>query len=422
MYSLKSILNAGAFAALAVMATGCGGSGQFPNFVTLTAQAVPATGRASTMLARAAILPPGAEKNVPTAPSIVSAVPQLFATLSGVSYSSSSTAFTTAFDPAQNFIGQVLADYDNDSSASTSNTTGTVKSLFVVLQSAHSNIQNLSTSGCTAIPSTTTITQPIWGTFTSFNAWTDTGKYTCKGSAGDTVILYGITEKTDKTGCKDQTYPHEYYVMDGYGQNDGSTSSQDSANYGIGSDLFVVKKFYYNGCTGDLKLNFGHYGKYSGSQSSRTVNDATAGSEFSSRFEITGNVDTGTFTLRSQFIDGNGTSYQTHTTFAGSGTSRGTTAAPAYFAMGYRSDSCTVGTHTCPTPGNSVAAIKFCAKTPGASGQYELDSSGTNCPAATTTAIGAVTLLESSDLPTSAMLTTAVPTAGGIMGASAFGL
>ncbi len=370
---------------VAIMATGCGSSNTYPNFGTLAAQALPAAGGTAALLGQMG------SGQVTEAPAFFSspAGPDLFATPTST-YTKTSATFTAAFAASNHAIGQVMLDYASDTRSSTSNTSGPVKSLFVVLASAQSSISQINEGSCTAIPSTTTVKSPFWNPIAgttagtaSFNVWVDTGKYTCYQTIGSSLVLFGKHAIAAPTaGCTDA---FEYYIMDGYSVDDGATSAQDVA-YGATNDLSISKKFYYNGCTKDFKLNFAHYGKYSG------------GSEFSSRFEVNGNSDAKTFKMRSQFIDGSGTGNNTHTTFAGMGTSKGTSSAPVYFPIGYRVDTCTGISHTCPA-GTSIAATSFCAGNAGTTNSYTA-TAGTSCLAATRTEYEAIVFLEAAtDLP-----------------------
>jgi len=165
----------------------------------------------------------------------------------------------------------------------------------------------------------------------------------------------------------------------------GQLCQKAVATRGSTIDLSTIRKFYYNGCTSELKMAYAGSSKYS------------AGVEFSSRTELSGNTADHSFTIRTQFIDTD-TSYATHTTIIGTGKSKKATSTDATvnFAMGYRTDNC--GTSSNSTSCTLGTAVSFCAKNSGTTNTYALDTTTANCSTYNTTYSG-VTALERSDLP-----------------------
>lgn len=356
-----------AMMALAVLAgTGCNGSDSssdsssnaggdttsgFPSFYTLTKEALPSTGSgadaALTRRVRAAVGTPGP-----------STFPETFTT--------DSSEFTTAFSLEQNYIGQVL----NDAGES-----GPVKSMFVLLAQADSIMDDINNNfsdaegaptNCTAIASTATVLTPFFSgaTTAAFNSWDDADKYTCYVENDSGLILFGrqaITAPAE--GCTDA---FEYYVMSGYSVDDQENTEQVEVR-GTTIDLSAISKFYYNGCSKDLKLAFAHSSLYS------------AGVEFSSRSEILGNAADHTFSVRSNYIDAD-TSYANHITITGTGTSKlaeGATEAAVHFVMGYRSDNC--GDSSDSSVCSEGTAKTFCVKNAGTSNNYALETDTAQC-------------------------------------------
>lgn len=370
----------------------CGsGSGSFPSFYALAVQAVPTTSSTSSSIIQSMSLPRRALSGL----SIQSmSLPRQ--ALSGLSssYDSSSSDFSTAFSVNQNYIGQVL----NDAGAS-----GPVKSMFVLLTQAQSTLDGINTSysdangnptNCTTISGTAT-TLPFLdsATHAAFNAWDTSGKYTCyttstSSDGSSNILLFGRSAiASPPDGCTDA---YEYYVASGYGAQN-QTNTEEVSTRGSTKDTSAVKRFYYNGCTKDLKLNFTHFSRYSGSM------------EFDSRSEITGNVGDHTFSLRSAYVDGDSSSANL-ITIVGTGVSKLSTAggSAAHFIMGYRSDSCSTASASTCTAGT---AQSFCVVNAGTSNSYSLETTTSEC-ASLESAFGAITPLVRADLPTSYFTTT----------------
>jgi hypothetical protein len=353
------------------------GSGTFPDFYTLTKQAVPSVSSSSTISAALTREANHEKENVSFDHF------QNFLTLPS-SYSTTASDFTTAFDTNQNFIGQVL----NDPGPS-----GPVKSMYVLLNQAQSTMTTINTyfsdssgnpTNCTAIASTKNLTTPFFSTATNtpMVTWTDAGKYTCYAAESSMVLAFGrqaITSPT--TGCTDA---YEYYVMTGYGRQDEANTEQ-VATRGSTVSISSIQKFYYNGCTTDLKLIYAQSTKYS------------AGVEFSSRTELSGNTTDHTFKIRTNYIDAD-TTYATHISIAGQGTSQKKASGDATvnFVMGYRTDNC--GTSSNSSSCSLGTPLSFCVKNTGTTNSYTLDSTTSNC-SSYTTEYTAITTLDRSDLP-----------------------
>lgn len=346
--------------AFAIVLQSCGkksssGNGSFPNFYTLTKASVPSQGTSSS----------------------------IFRSLT--SFDTDSSHFSTAFDTSNNYIGQVIND---------PGPTGPVKSMYVLLQSAQSDIDDINSNfsdasgnstNCTAISSTTTIKTPFFDTATNgiFNSWTDTGKYNCyTTTASGGIKMWGrVAISSPSAGCTDA---YEYYVMTGYGSKDQANSEQVSTR-GTTVSSGGIKKFYYNGCSSDLKLAYAQSTKYS------------LGVEFSSRSEITGNSQAHSFTIRTDYIDAD-TTYANHITIYGTGVSKVSTsgADPVHFSMGYRSDNC--GTSSNSATCTLGTAQNFCVKNAGTTNAYTLQTDSTKCSSIDST-FSAITPLVRSDLP-----------------------
>lgn len=295
-----------------LLVSSCGSSkatGSFPDFYSLAKEAVPKTGTSSSTVIE----------------SILNVGPARYLSGLASSYTTTSAEFDTAFSTSQNYIGQVLND---------AGPTGPVKSMFVLLGQMATTISDInsnysSASGeaanCNAIPATTTVTTPFFKTATNavFNSWDDAGKYTCYTLGNSSPLFFGRSAvASPSVGCTDA---FEYYIMQGYG-SDNATNTESVSTRGATVDTAAVKKFYYHGCTKDFKMAFAHTTLYS------------AGVEFSSRSEISGNTSAHSFSMRSDYIDAD-TTYATHITIVGTGVSKLTTAStgsPARFIMGDR--------------------------------------------------------------------------------------
>lgn len=300
-------------------------------------------------------------------------------------YTSDADEFVRAFSVNENYLGQVL----NDAGES-----GPVKSMFVLLAQADSTMTRINTHysddqgnpvNCTEISSSAAVTTPFFATAATaaFNEWDDAGKYTCYIEEDDTVTLFG--RQLIESASEDCTDPYEYYVMDGYAGDDQENTEQVDQR-GATVDIASLKKFYYNGCSQDLRLAFAHSTLYS------------AGIEFSSRSEITGNVATHSFSLRSHYIDASPSSAQ-HTTLVGTGISqRDETSSDdaAHFVMGYRADNCgDSGDSSVCTAGTPQT---FCARNEGGANAYEQEVDSSQC-AAILGAYQGIIPLERTDLP-----------------------
>jgi len=350
--------------------TGSPTASVFPSFYELTKEALPSTGTGgvSAALRRASAPVAAAEETGGLASE----------------YSTDTGEFSTAFSVEQNYIGQVL----NDAGES-----GPVKSMFVLLAQADAIMEDINnnftdTNGaptnCTAVADGTAVLTPFFdaATHAAFNDWDDAGKYTCYVEDENGVMLFGRQAvAAPSEGCTDA---YEYFVLSG-GSTDDEVNTEQVGVRGTTRDLVAISKFYYNGCSKDLKINFAHSTLYS------------AGVEFSSRSEISGNVDAHTFSVRANYIDAD-TSYANHITITGTGTSQleaGATGS-AHFIMSYRSDNCgnSSDSSTC-TPGTAKA---FCVKNAGTSNSYELESDTAQC-AGLESEYNALTPLDRSDIP-----------------------
>ena len=371
-----------ALAALTFM-SGCGsnsggGSGTFPNFYNLTKLAVPTV--SATGLQNANVDRNFLENK------------DLFSILTtnhfDSSYVTDATAFSFAFDVNNNYIGQVLNDPGPQ---------GPVKSMYVLLGQAQSDIDNINKnysdakgnpSGCTAIASTKTVTTPFFKDLDSASmmvSWDDAGKYTCSTTSNNGAMAFGRQAiASPSAGCTDA---YEYFVVSGYSSKDQANTSD--ASRGATVSVGGVKKFYYNGCTSDLKLVYAQSTKYSG------------GMEFSSRAEISGNTSDHTFKIRTNYVDGDPAQTNfSHISIGGMGTSqkKSATDTDVNFVMAYRGDACpyasgVVGTCTASNPAKS-----FCAKNAGTGHAYAVDATVADC-ASYSAEFTAITTLEYSDLP-----------------------
>lgn len=299
-------------------------------------------------------------------------------------YTTDESEFLRAFSVNDNFIGQVL----NDAGES-----GPVKSMFVLLAQADRTMTRINTqysdeqgnpANCNAINDAITVTTPFFAAATTpaFNVWDDAGKYSCYVDENDERILFG--RQSVENAPADCTDPYEYFVMNANAVDDIENTEQVDER-GETVDIASVEKFYYNGCSKDLRLAFAQSTRYS------------AGVEFSSRSEITGNTTTHRFSLRSHYIDASPLFAQ-HITLVGTGNSQPGEAggAPAHFVMGYRADDCgdSSDSSTC-TPGT---AQTFCARNEGAANAYESESDSGQCASFLSEYQG-ITPLERSDLP-----------------------
>lgn len=173
--------------------------------------------------------------------------------------------------------------------------------------------------------------------------------------------------------------------MQGYG-SDNATNTEQVETRSATVDTAVVKKFYFNGCTKDFKMALAHTTLYS------------AGVEFSSRSEISGNTSAHSFSMRSDFIDA-ATTYASHITIVGNGVSKldsASTSSPARFIIGYRDDNC--GTSSNSATCNLGTAKSFCVKNAGTANTYALESTTTEC-LSLEAGFGAITPLVRSDIP-----------------------
>ncbi len=300
-------------------------------------------------------------------------------------YTADADEFTRAFSVSENYIGQVL----NDAGPS-----GPVKSMFVLLAQADNLMDTLNSqytdedgnpTNCTEIAAETSVTTPFFDTADNppFNAWDDAGKYTCYVEEDSERRLFGRQLIAD--AAEDCTDPYEYFVMSASSVDD-EENTENVEERGSTRDLAVLQKFYYNGCSKDLQLAFAQSTLYS------------AGVEFSSRSEISGNVSTHTFSLRADYIDA-APSYADHITLAGTGTSQldeGTTGSAAHFVMGYRSDNC--GNSDDSSVCTTGTARTFCVKNEGSGNEYALESDTDQCTDLLSE-YQSIMALERSDLP-----------------------
>jgi hypothetical protein len=112
-------------------------------------------------------------------------------------------------------------------------------------------------------------------------SYPDTGKYTCyvydNSGGNDTSLAFGKEAITSpSTGCTDA---FKYYVAYGYSIPGTSIGHQ-------------IQKFFYNGCTGDIAVAMAI-----ASTADTTVTNGTS-QGFNARFELTGNVNTYAFEVR----------------------------------------------------------------------------------------------------------------------------
>ncbi|HET8706062.1 MAG TPA: hypothetical protein VFM46_07150 [Pseudomonadales bacterium] len=340
----------------------------FPSFYSLAKEALPATTQNGAIgMSRALAMGP------------VSSVDPSFPS----TYTTDGAEFTTAFSVNQNYIGQVLNDAGEQ---------GPVKSMFVLLAQADSIMDEInsqytaedgSPAHCTAITNAISVVTPFFSSAANpaFNSWDDASKYTCYVESSGGALLFGRQAiATPSEGCTD---PYEYYVMSGDSVlNEVNTEQTDVR--GTTRSISALNKFYYNGCSKDLKISFAHSTLYA------------AGVEFSSRSEIIGNTDAHTFSVRANYIDAD-TSYANHITIVGTGTSKTTEGgSTAHFVMGYRSDDCgnNTNSYTC-SPGT---AKTFCVKNSGSSNNYELENNTAQCDGLSTEYQN-ITPLERTDIP-----------------------
>lgn len=375
--------------AVSLAATACGGhdhdgdkdkaTGTFPSFYKLAKETLPLTGESGdSLVMRTSLIGDG--PNLGAAATFPS------------SYNTSSSDFDSAFATSSNAIGQVMYDAGPD---------GTVKSLFTVLSHVDSTMELINSTysdadgnvdNCTAISASTAVTVPFFATNAPLNDWDDSGKYQCYVEDDGSMIVFGRHAiASPSAGCSDA---FEYYVVDAGGAEDKANTSE-TATRGTSLDLASVKKFYYNGCSKELKVAYFQTTQYSG------------GPEFTSRTEFTGNADSRTFTLRSAFFDigvnSDGSIYGTFASIAGTGTSKkaATADSAVNFTMGYVTQNCT-GTNyrTCTDAAPTASGPQtFCVKNDTTAFGYELDTTTANCSALATDYAAIDTLEAATDLP-----------------------
>lgn len=367
---LRIALGVVCLAAMAATLVGCGssGAGTFPDFSTITKNAVPsfANSRGDALQEVSRL-------------SLSRAFP------STASYDNSTT-WDTVSASTHNSIGQVLLD---------AGSTGPVKSMFVVLDGASSRFADINSNftdssgnptNCTTIASGTSLTMPYWDSITDESITiSDADKYTCytTTSSGGLILFGRSAISSPPAGCTDA---FEYYTTDAYSSTSGSTVS-------------AIGRFYYNGCTQEFKILYAQQTLYS------------TGVEFASRSEISGDADAGTFTLRTGFIDVTDATMAAadgHTLAAILGTGQSQLTAggsgQANFIIGAR-------TEDRATSGSAVTTndYNFCAKnTSEDRSGIAHDSTTANC-SALTTAYGAMDPLdnETADYPRTAFTVSA---------------
>ncbi|MEK7690961.1 MAG: hypothetical protein AAB425_08060, partial [Bdellovibrionota bacterium] len=331
--------------------------GSFPSFSTLAASTAPATKKSTGVTVHSNL---------------------------SVSFTTTGSEITTAFDPNLGILGQVLLD---------AGLLGTVKSMYVVLTHAQSSVDTINTTysdstgaptGCTAIAASTQVKAPFFDTATNaaFNAWSDAGKYTCYSDSNSVFSIFGrVAVAAPTAGCTDA---FEYYVMTASSQNDAVNADQ-VATRGATVDGSSVQRLYFHGCSKDIKIAYAQSTKY------------VAGPEFSSRTEISGNADTSAFSMRSHFIDSD-VNYASHTTIVGTGKSKGTGtgSSAGRFIMGHRTDNCGTGANSTTCTLGTMSS--YCAANTGTANTYAVETDTTLC-ADLTTAYEAITPLLMSDLP-----------------------
>ena len=299
--------------------------------------------------------------------------------------SASDTDWSTVAATTANLYGQVLVD---------SGLTGPVKSIYVVLAQAQSNLSTINSTysdsdggvkDCTAIPSTTNVTTPFFATATNaaFNNFDDAGKYTCyvstAGTPGNIQVFGRQAIASPSAGCTDA---YEYYFLYASSADDQENTEQVETR-GVTKDFASVQRFYYNGCSKDFKLFYNQTTAY------------VAGVEFSSRTELNGNVTDHTFSMRVAYIDMTTSTNGNFYSFIGEGKAKKTAATDAdtYFWVGHKE-------HTCSASETCAAATGFgnyCLKNEGVSNTYSVASAASDC-SDYATAYNAYTLLLNTDL------------------------
>ncbi len=317
-------------------------------------------------------------------------------------FSTTAGDWTLALNSGANTLGTVL---DGSSTAP-------ITSMFALVRAAQGNMDKINSdysdesgepTNCTAIAAGTNVTIPFWSTATnaSFNNWTDSDKYTCyatftyNGATGYNIFGRKAIA-SPPAGCTDA---FEYYVTTGYGGDDVPTNTQDGNRYGTTSDNFSIGRYYFNGCTKDMKINLVWHTLYSGGAGAENPDQY----RFSGRSELTGNETEKTFTIRTSFIDDSATVDATDsggiTVVLGHGKSRkkDTADSTATFAIGYDKDMVCNLTGTC---GSEAASGGFCISNAGTEDSYVQDTSApaTTC-ASHVTGYDGLTELVWNDIP-----------------------
>lgn len=248
------------FAALAI--TGCGGDddkdgdsskvGEFPDMGALASKLVPSINSSSTALS-------------------MGNVSYLYN--DNTAYGSSQGEFLDVFGPAGGVNTRIRVQLDIAS--------GEISGINSNHIDADGNFKD-----CTAITTDSGLTVPYFSTTGTATFWAgdydDTGKYECftTGERGDNTYAtaFGKEEITEPAeGCTDA---NRYYVAMGY-----SVGTSTDGGY-------QMQKFVYDGCTKDIAI-----GMAIGGTPDTTITDGTS-QGFKGRFELTGNTEENTFTVR----------------------------------------------------------------------------------------------------------------------------
>ncbi len=297
----------------------------FPNIGSVTRSAVPvlASNSSSTALNRA----------------YTAAVPDT-STISTLL-----SEWNTAIDPQQDLIGTIFGDFGAQ---------GTVKSIFVVMDSAgnalnqvNSNLINSDGSlrNCTTLPDNTTITVPFFSAVDSTLTSIDSSRYKCYSKRSDNDFTFvGVHPIESPPENCTNAFTYHYLATS---RVEGEPNTEQVESRGATVDRASVLQIEYNACSKDFKINAASHTRYE------------LGVGFFPRTEIVGNAETSRFSIRVAYIDITDNTNTIFISSLGHGRSRKVGDTNGRFLIGYNRDF--AGDNTSPVT-FSGEGKNFCVK------------------------------------------------------------